>query len=530
MPVGMMTVDAVTTDEDELLAEFASDPANLIPDMTLITEAIITVDLEDLMVKGGVRSHVFDSITSTLAFPDIAVFNTDDTEETDKIGINPLFDVSDDEENFGFYELTGDKSKLVNNDTDTHYTQLDITDNFSVENYQYLIFEKLITYVQTSTSSLIVSFGKTSGANISTSAETYNCTIFSSVIYPISTNLWYNLACHTNSTFSYVINIEAKNIKCDGYEVFKFDNGKFVSDSRYNVAYTDADESEVSLSTETISLGDRTLIELAGSTNSDMTIQATTLSDLNTTKMLSAVSNIDTQQDMHVVVRGWKTADELETSLYAMWRQQLGLKEGDRITDYEITKGYWQNTINKGTAKLMQRELKSQLDSQTDYNALMNNVRKKYLPICAVANNKEMFDSITKSYSTQGFWDTIKDGITNVANTVTSVVSKVLDTPANTIGALGDSVANIVTPIAQTVTTAATDIIPSVTNMITDNVGNLVEGVQGVAGSAVDLGGSVMDTLKIPLIIVASVLTLGIIGVIIWKVRAVKIPENIVGG
>ena len=499
--------------EDKLLEEFVSDPVNLIPDMIFISEAIVTVDYADLGLTGELHTESFANVETILSAPLIGVSSLEDT---DKIGINPLHDENSHETNYGFAELTGSKKYLVENTTDTHYSQLDIIDNYSVEQYHYLLLEKLETYNQTTTSSIIVSFGKTATANISLIAETHNVTVASGVIYPIATNLWYNLACHTNETYSYVINIEIKNIQVNGYFVFQFENNKFVTDSRYNIAYTNADESEVSSNSfEGIQIGDERFVALSGTTNIDLTIQATTLSELNTTKMLSAVSNIDTAQNVYVVARGWKTGNELEDALKAMWRQQLELKAGDRITDYELTKGYFSNIINRGTVKLIQRELRAQLESQTDYNALMNNVRKKYLPICAIANNKDVFESFG-TVTPDGFWDTIKEGITSVANTVTGVVKNIFDAPAKTLTALGDSVATIITPVAQTVQTVASVAIPATTNMITDSVGHVTEGVVGVAGAAEDLGSNIMDSLKLPLIIIGSVLGVGLIGVGIW--------------
>ena len=502
--------------EDKLLEEFVSDPANLIPDMIFISEAIVTVDY-DKGLTGELRTESFAQVETILSAPMIGVTSLEDT---DKIGINPLHDENAHETNYGFAELTGSKKYLVENTTDTNYTQLDIIDNYSVEQYHYLMLEKLETYNQTTTSSIIVSFGKTATANISLIAETHNVTITSGVIFPVPTNLWYNLVCHTNETYSYVTNIEVKNTKVNGYFVFQFEDNKFVTDSRYNVAYISANENEVSSNFfEGIQIGDEQFVTLSGTTNTDLTIQATTLSELNTTKMLSTVSNIDTAQNVYVVARGWKTGNELEDALKAMWRQQLELEAGDRITDYKLTKGYFQNTINRGTGKLIQRELRAQLESQTDYNALMNNVRKKYLPICAIANNKDVFDTFG-TVTTNGFWDTIKTGITNVANTITGVVKNIFDAPAKTITSLGDAAAKIITPVAHTVESVAQtygeNIAPAITNMITDSVGHVTEGIVGVAGCAEDLGSNIMDSLKLPLIIIGSVLGVGLIGVGIW--------------
>ncbi len=509
MPAAIGIFAAAATTEDELLAEFAANPENLIPDMVLISTATVEVDY-DYMSK-GLSTKRIHTVTTTLLMPNIE-------KDSDLLGILPIYDENEDLEDWGIPQLTGAKNHLVKNATEKVYTKLDITNDFSIESEQYLLFDSLETEVVTSTTTITASFGKTSAANISDSSETYNKTLTSNTIYAERTTLWYNLFCETNETFPYCINVEAKNIDIHGFYVFHFDNNKMVTDNRYDVMFLDTDETEVSpdafsaFSTEEV-LG-RNMIRLQALPNLDLGLNPcqTTVDDLNSSKMLSTVSNLELQKDMHVVMRGWKTGNELEASLKLSWRQQLDLKTGDRIAGYNLTKSYFQNTINQGLVKLIKKELKEQLKTSSNYNVLVSRAMGKYLPICAITNRDEVFDDLGTSIYAAGFWDTIKDGIKRVTTGIVTVAKKIIDAPAKTIESLGDSAAKIITPVAQTYQAIA----EPVTNMIKDSVGHVTNGIVGVAGAAKELGVGMAKNLKwalmigLPVIGVLAIAGLGI--------------------
>ncbi len=505
MPAATGIFAAAATTEDELLAEFAANPENLIPDMLLISTATIEVDY-DYMIK-GFSTKRFHTVTTTLLMPNIE-------KDSDLLGILPIYDENGDLENWGIPQLTGAKNYLVKNATEKAYTKLDITNDFSIESEQYLLFESLETEVVTSTTTIKASFGKTSGANISDSSETYNKTLTSNTIYVERTTLWYNLFCETNETFPYCINVEAQNVDIHGFYIFHFDNNKIVTDNRYDIMFLEADETEVSpdafsaFSTEEV-LG-RNMIRLQALPDPDLSLNPcqTTIDDLNTTKMLSTVSNLELKKDMHVVMRGWKTGNELEDSLELSWRQQLDLGAGDRITGYNLTKSYFQNTINQGLVKLIKKELTEQLKTTTNYNTLVSRAMGKYLPICAIANRDDVFDSLGSAIYVDGFWDTIKDGFKRLTSGIATVAQKVIDSPAKIIDSLGDSAAKVITPVAQTYQAVA----PAVTNMVKDSVGHVTNGIVGVAGAAKDLGVGLAKNLKMALMI--GIPVLGILAIL----------------
>jgi len=516
IPTAIGFFDAVAaTNEDELLAEFAANPENLIPDMMLISTADIEVDYDYLFT--GLSTKQIHTVTTTLLMPDV---------DTDLLGLLPIYDENEDLEDWGIPQLAGDKSYLVKNTTKKAYTKLDITTNFSIETQQYLLFDSLESKVVTSTTSIIASFGKTADANISLSAETYNTTLTSTTVYAERTTLWYNLFCETNETFPYCINIEVQNSDIHGFYIFHFDNNKLITDNRYDIMYLDTSETEISpdafsaFSTEEV-LG-RNMIRLQALPDLDLSLtpDQTSVDDLNSSKMLSTISNLDLKKDMHVVMRGWKTGRELEDSLKLSWRQQLGLSDDDRISGYNLTKSFFQQTINQGLTKLIKKELTEQLKSTTNYNTLVNRAMGKYLPICAITNRDDVFNELgtTNNIYAEGFWDTIKSAVKNVASGITTVAQKVIDYPATTIGALGNAAANIITPVGQTIQGAT----QSVTNMVKDGVGHVTEGIVGVAGAAKDLGVGMAKNLKLALMIgipVLGVLAIAGLGIYLGVLR-----------
>ncbi|HUT82332.1 MAG TPA: hypothetical protein VMZ29_14110 [Candidatus Bathyarchaeia archaeon] len=486
--------------EAELLAKWAEDKDNLIPDMLAVFEATVFVDFD---AKSGYQSKAFNDVTSILNMPEIL------SEDTDKLALLPDTEVTDDIENFGIPAFVGDKNYLepAKNTTDAEYTKLDITANFAVESYHYFLLESLESADTSTATSLKISFASSATATISNSAECYNVTLINSIVAMRQT-FWYNLVCETNSTFPYVINIEAQNIDVKGYYVFQFDNNKFVVDSRYDVTYIDIDENQLSKSTNNlVKIGDSYYEEYIAPRITDYHLESNSLADINTTKMLAVHTNLDYRGDMHVVARGWESARDLADDLEITWRQQLNLQPGDRITDYEITKAYYQYQLPLGLVKLIKVELNDLIGETTDYNTLVNNAMKRILPLIGVSNNKDTFEAITKGYSIATFWESLKDGFKSFTSSVASVAKKVIDAPANIISSLGDTAAKVITPIGQTIS----NVVPFTTNMITDSVGHVTNGIVGVAGAAKDLGVGALRQLKIPLIIIGSVLVVGLI-------------------
>ncbi|UJG43584.1 MAG: hypothetical protein K9W46_00030 [Candidatus Heimdallarchaeum endolithica] len=489
-------IDTYASSEDELLAKLT--PEDIIPEALGIFSADIDVEY----------SRTGQTLRSTYHIDTVIQAPVIKSDDTGKIALNPRDSTEADKEDFGIPQLAGDKAYLVKSTTDTEYAKLNILDNFAVENYQYLLLENAMS-ISSNAITVKVSFANSLTADISNATQTNNVTL-TSTIYAIRQTLWWNLAEETTSAYPYVINIEITQVDLYGYYIFRFENNRYVIDTRYDILYLDTDDTPITTLSESINTVEHNYERYVRPHTDDLSLKATVLDNLNETKMMSVQTPIESTSDMYVRAVGWTRADDLEDDLKEAWRQQLNLPEDARIVGYNLTKGYIQWILNWGLVKLLKRELQEQMEFSSDYVTLVNNALRKILPLCAVANDEDAFDAVklfVSGYETRGFWDTIKSTVKSTTSAVATVAKKVVDLPVKTIDALGNAAAKVVTPVAQTVQSVT----PHVTNMIKDNVGHITNGVVGVAGAAKDLGKGIMDSLKVPLMIVAGVAGVGIV-------------------
>jgi hypothetical protein len=492
-----VTLEVYATEEDAILAEFCADPSNLLPSHLFTTAADVEVKIKNL--PKTVKFSVETSIVAPVRFL---------SEDVGKVALYPPDEESADRESFGITSLVGNKHYLIENTTDNVYTTLDITDNFDVEQYYYLLFEDLMSKNSNTAITVKISFGKTAAANISASAETYNKTIISSEIIPIASTTWFNLILETNVTFPYVINVECANIDVSGYYVFQFDNDKLVYDTRYFTTYIDTDDTVLQM--PKMSLIDKIenglLHAYVEPRESDLIIvQGTTTDDLNATKMLSVSSQITQTSAMHVQAVGWADKDDLEDDLKTSWKtkliQQGKITAADEINDYNITATYWSMQLNLGLTKMLKRALEQQLQSSTDYRTLVNSVLSKIIPLALVTSQDTIYEDVKllpdgnfAGHTIDGFWSNVGDFFKNVGSGIVTVAKKIIDVPLKAI----DAVKNLG---GKLITTAG-----NVVNTVTGHVKDAVGGVVGVVG---DVGKSLFSTIKIPLIIGISILGLG---------------------
>jgi len=501
-------------DEAELLAKLK--PKDLVPLSILIANA--TVDVDIVTRGGSIETRTFSVETGVFA---PVIMSTE--EESGKIAVNPDVDEDANLENWGIPDLMGDKNYLIQNTTNDDGAAFTIADNFATEQYPYLVLENLMSLLSTGAITLKISFGATADANITDIAVTYNKTIINAEVMPIASNIWYNLVLETNETFPYVINIDITNFDMTGHYVFEFENDKFIFDTRYGVFYTDIEESVLaSMKYSVTEINGEHYMELRPSEDRSMLLPlSVTYDELNVSKMLAVPSRIDFRDDMYVRMTGWLDAEDLENDLKAAWKYQLvsegKITDADRIVDYNLSRVYWQQTLNFGLTKMIKRSMIEELAHSTDYKSLVNNVMKDILPISMLTVHNEAIDHIrsfvTGDYGTRtidgDFWAGVGDFFNNIGSGIAGVVNNLIDAPANTLEALGSAAGNIITPIGQTITGIA----PAVTNMVTDSIGHVSDGVVDVVGVAGDVGAGLMDTIKVPLIIAVSILAVGAAGV-----------------
>jgi len=451
-------LEVYASEEDELLAKLS--PEDIIPDALGIFSADIEVEY----------SRTRQTLRSTYHIDTVIQAPVIKSDDTGKIALNPRDSTENDKEDFGIPQLAGEKTYLVKSTTDAEYTKLNIVDDFSVENYQYLLLENAMS-ISSNAITVKVSFANSLTADISNATQTNNVTL-TSTIYAIRQTLWWNLAEETTSVYPYVINIEITQVDLQGYYVFKFSQDRYLIDTRYDVWYLDTDDTPISLlMQEDNNIALPNYEQFVRPHIEDLTIKASTLDDLNETKMMSVQAPISNTEDMYVRAVGWTSASELEDDLKNAWIQQLNLPSDARIVGYNLTKGYLQWILNWGLVKLLKNELQEQMDFSSDYVTLVNNAIKKILPLCIVSNDEDTYNAVklyvSNNYATTGFWDTVKSSVKSATSTIATVAKKVVDLPVRTIDALGNAAAKVVTPVAQTVQSVT----PHVTNMIKDNVG-----------------------------------------------------------
>jgi len=506
-----MQVTAYNTNEDNLLAKLK--PADILPDMMLIANATLTI--ESVTGRGNVIQSI-RTVTAEIPFPVLA----ESDEDSEKIALTPEAEEQAILDSWGIPQLAGEKTYLVENNTDAVITNYNVTNDFSVETYPYLMLEGAYSRAGTEAATLVVSFSSTAGGSWES-----NKTIINGQVLPIGYNMWYNLAAETSVSYPYIVNINVINLDIDGHFIFRFESNKMVLDDRYDVTYIDLDGTQlVSAASANGIIGDTPVLALYGDSSvCDFRLHASTVEDLNRTTMLNVPSRIEGRDDMYLRAVGWLTGQALEDDLKAAWREQLILQglidANDRIVSYNMSHAFWKTTINQGLVKMIKRGLTEQIQKTTDYRSLIHNVMGATMPLCTIGNEKETFDHFKRlvdfglPIKTDTFWDTIKDGFKSIGSSITTIASKIIDAPAKLVSSLGDAAGNIIKPIGQTIQ----GVIPHATNMIKDSLGHVTGGIVGVAGAAKDLGSNIMDSLKLPLIIVGGVLGVGVVIFLIIK-------------
>jgi hypothetical protein len=357
------------------------DLKNFHPTSLLICEATVSVKYANtLMVH---------KLESDLAPP--VMFQSEDT---GKIALFPPDEEINDKESFGVQSLVGDKHYLIENTTDNVYTTLNVADNFDVKQYNYLLFEDLMSKDSNTQVSLKISFGKTAAANISDSSETFNRTLINSEVIPLVSVIWYCLPLETNQTFPYVINIEASNIDVSGFYIFQFDNDKLVYDCRYSTIFIDSFSNQINAAGTV-----KTYKAYPGSHDYKWFLPKSSLiDDLNATTIIHIPAEINFRDNTNTKIVGWKDEKDLADDLKASWKnkliQQGDMTEADKIIDYNITAAYWKFIINTALSYLIYEELQKQLQVSTDYQALVTNTLAATIPLMALSTDKDDFDVI----------------------------------------------------------------------------------------------------------------------------------------
>lgn len=511
--------EVYATEEDALLAEFASNVSNILPENILISTA--EVEIEEATTRNGitVKTYRKEVVTTSIDMP---VIFDNPLEDSGKVALSTEDQAEEDLENWGIPSLTGTKNFLVKNTTDFEATSLAITDNYAVESYYYFLLEGLKSKGDSGAITVTASFA--TAATVTNTTFWRNETIVNAAVYPLAQTAWFNLLLNANSTHKYVVHITCANIDVTGHYIFQFYNSRYVSDTRHSTIYINTDET-VLASVKGVKyavFGDDYFIgyDACQPTGDDMIILAgTTVDDLNVTKMLAVPAPIQRTNDMRVRYQGWTKISELEDDLKIAFRQKM-LNDGlmtanDRIYDYNVTKMHWQMNLNVGLLKLIRKALEKQLQSSTDYRTLVISALSQVLPMATITSIDNLPDELPiekalDPYGTihpEAFWSDVGDFFSNIGSGIASTAQKFLDVPLkliDTCGSLGGKIVQTVGGTAQT----AINTVGNTINTVTGHVGTAIG---SAVGAVKEVGKSLAEMLKWPLIIGVPVLVVALV-------------------
>ena len=511
--------EVYATEEDAILAEFAKDPYNLLPTQYFVAQATVDIEIDNDLLQ----SKIFD-VTASVKVPTLDLTE----EDIEKLAFAPQDEAENDKENWGIPALLGDKDYLIQNTTDGVHTSYAIADNYDARTYPYFVIANMMS--KDSTNAITVTLSLATTQTETNSSLWANTTLVSSEVYPIASTTWFNLLEVANSSYPYVVHTVLANVDMTGHYIFDFDNDKYVSDGRYETFYIDVDETVLASPRSVADAIEEGLIpeyKAINPTGDDMLIvKGTTVEDLSISNMLAVPAKIDARYDLAVRYEGWTDPDDLEDDLKLAWKQQLiaqGVMDAnDKISDYEITKCYWEMDINQGVAQLMKRALQDQLSISTDYRTLINSVLGDILPLATITDMDEdilteinlmVDDNPIGTEINADFWKNVGSFFKNIGSGIASVAKKIIDVPLKAIDACKDVGGKVVTTVGGT----ANAVVGTAGNVVNTVTGHVADTVGGAVGAVKDVGGNLLSTLKLPLIILAGVAGLGIVIFLIIK-------------
>ncbi|MBA7552967.1 hypothetical protein ES705_45547 [subsurface metagenome] len=165
--------------------------------------------------------------------------------------------------------------------------------------------------------------------------------------------------------------------------------------------------------------------------------------------------------------------------------------------------------LNVGLIKLLKRALEKQLQASTDYRTLVNSVLADLIPLAVVTSQDTIYEDVKllvdgnfAGHTLDGFWSNVGDFFKKVGSGIVTLGKKALDIPLKAIDAVKDLGGKIITTVG------------NITNTATGHIKDCVGSVVGTVG---DVGKSLFQTLKIPLIIGCSILGVGAVIFLFFK-------------
>lgn len=414
-----------------------------LPDADQLTDHVeillhVTADVTKRDSKG--LTQVVSGVKSDLPFPGIISIIESDVESN----LIPSSKKEASLDDWSFERMLSSASYTKKIVDEADYTAHDITNDFNSETVSYLAIRHLKAIASGTNTSIVVTFADSLSANISDSADVTNTTIFNKPT-PASENWWWLLPQETtNSSRSFIINIELVNIHADEVYIYAMSSDMF--DLRYATAYLDNSQTPVSLSVQPGSYGTRT-VDSWSSFWQDLWSWCT-----------------DPEEDYgesYGEAEGWATADGLEDDLEEDWADtSADIDDTDDILDYNVTDMQMSFSIDTETAAMIYDDIKDKFDVSDSVADILAFLKDKYFRTVSISTDikpeeldEDMDPAETADDVTNGIFAAIQKALGRVNTFALSLMNRTIDS----VGHVNQNVAAFLTAKLNAFTDAGFD-------------------------------------------------------------------------
>jgi len=403
------------------------------PDVTISSTAVVDVDVGTVVNKLDLSAlplteHIKriektkDGIRLTID-SEIGLTSTD----ADDVSISPAVEKTEDVDSWQL-ELFLDKGTNYFENTTDQEDAYAITNDFNSGTYQYLAVKRARTY-STSNTTIVVTYADSLSANISSTDDVTNTTIFNDFI-ATQKLLWFRLDLETsNSSRPYILHIAFDELVCDAIYIFSLPVAQDFRDERYLEIYMGTDETAV----DTSSLSDSVEWQKIYKQQADYT---------------------ENFKDNSVKGVGFETADDFEQKLYEAWvalinneigyamQSYYGLSSIDvgDIRDYQITAMKTNTILNRDLSDTIYQTLRNERSQSSAIQTYLREARKNTIRRFTITTNVKP-NVIKEDNDAEDITDTsnaVVAAAERSKGTATSFGTNILDKVTNALGKISE--------------------------------------------------------------------------------------------
>lgn len=329
-------------------------------------------------------------------------------------------------------------SYLHKNTTKADRSVYHITDDFNSNSYKYLSLPSAKAVSVSSNVSVIVTYADSLSANISSSDEVTNTTIFNHPL-PYTETWWWRLPYETtNSSQPYILHIQLNNVHSDG--VYVFSRYTEMYDSRYLTVYFDNSDTPFSSRMMSGEFGTENLIR-----------------DAWDRFVVAPVNYVTTYANNALRALGWSTPRQMETALYEDWaRQDSRIETTDDILDYNIDVAKLHMGVDETNAAEIYQQIKDKYDLTDNVQAILADIRERFFKTVTVTTKltPEELETVGTADDASEVSNCLYAVITKAAGRVNTFAIDILNKTVNALG-------NIQNPVAAFVASKLTTVLDS---------------------------------------------------------------------